>query len=185
MDGIQAPTTKQPAAERPWPDEADQSAEKTKRGRITITEEKLPKPRISVAMGGLLIAAALLFDGGQFLIEAITGLTGILLPLGIAAAWAIDGIAWLTFFIWFHSLGLGTIKKGGPGESVLNQAPFVIIAFALGIEFIPLVNTLPAWTAAIVIVIFKERIVQLAQLAGPAIIAKVIGKKIAEGQTEK
>lgn len=184
MNGSQAPTIKQPAAERPRPDETGQPAEKTGRGSRPQTEAQLPEARISVVMGGLLIAAALLFDGGQFLIQAAAGLTAILLPLGIAAAWAIDGIAWLTFFLWFHTLGLGTIKKGGPGGSALNQTPFVIIAFALGIEMIPFINALPAWTAAVVVVILKERVVQLAQLAGPTVVAKAIGKKIAEGQTK-
>ena len=49
---------------------------------------------------------------------------------------------------------------------------------------IPFINALPAWTAAVVVVILKERIVQLAQLAGPAVVAKAVGKKIAEGQTK-
>ncbi|MDO8560894.1 MAG: hypothetical protein Q7R91_01625 [bacterium] len=159
MNGIQAPTNqKSPANDTPWQNEKLARAPKQ-------AEAKTPSPqtKISVAMGGLLIATALFFDGGQFVLEALTGLTAVLLPLGIALSWAIDAIAWLTFFLWFHSLGLGTIKKGGPGETTLNQAPFVIIAFALGIEIIPFVNMLPAWTAAIVIVIVKERVLALAQ----------------------
>ena len=72
------------------------------------------------------------------------------------------------------------IKKGGAGQGALNQEPFIIIALAFGIEFIPFINVLPAWTAAIVIVIIKERIMALARLAGPAVIAGAIGKKIKE-----
>lgn len=178
MDGIQAP-----AIEPTRPAARPHQAKTPETEPQAATE--LPQPRISVVMGGLLIAAALLFDGGQLLIEAAAGLTVILLPLGIAAAWAIDAIAWLTFFLWFRALGLGTIKKGGAGASALNQTPFVIIAFALGIEFIPFINALPAWTAAIVAVIIKERITSLAQLAGPGTIAQQIGKKIEEGQTKK
>ena len=131
-------------------------------------------------MAGLLIATALLFDGAQALAEILFSLTVILLPLGIAVGWAIDIFAWLTFFLWLHSLGLGMIKKGGAGQGALNQEPFIIIALAFGIEFIPFINVLPAWTAAIVIVIIKERIMALARLAGPAVIAGAIGKKIKE-----
>ncbi len=163
MDGIKAPTT-----ERSKNAESRGAAENgsPKKGPQTPPEEP-SKPKISIIMGALMIATALLFDGGQFLIEVITGLSVYLLPLGIAIAWAIDGIAWLTFYMWFHSLGLGTIKKGG--VAALNQTPTMLITFALGIEMIPGVNTLPAWTASIIIVILKERALRLLQIAAPLV----------------
>lgn len=138
-------------------------------------ENKQPAPdtaeagsdsKISAAQSGLMIGVALLFDGAQFVIEALAGLTVFLLPLGIAVGWVVDIFAWLTFFLWLHSLGLSMIKKGGVGEGGLGKEPFVIIALAFGIEFIPIINALPAWTAAIITLIIRVRISTLAAAAG-------------------
>ena len=139
--------------------------------------------KISVVQAVLLIAIALLFDGAQLIIELLTGLSVFLLPLGIAVGWVVDIWAWLTFFLWLHSIGLSMIKKGGLGESGLGKEPFVIIATAFGIEFIPIINALPVWTAAIVTLIIKQRIMALASMVGPGGIAKAIEEKI--GNEEK
>src|SRR3989344_5648791 len=131
MDGIQAPTT---PTNINAPSQ-NEEAEKTEPGRPEDGERAASpqaETRISVVMAGLLIATALLFDGAQALAEILFSLTVILLPLGIAAGWVIDIFAWLTFFVWLHSLGLGMMKKGGPGQGALNQAPFIIIALAFG-----------------------------------------------------
>lgn len=119
-------------------------------------------PKISGAQAGLLVGTALLLDGAQFLAEAITGLTVFLLPLGIAVSWVVDITAWLAFFLWLKGLGLGMIKKGAGGPAGIQQTPFWIISIAFGLEFIPVFNALPAWTAAIIAVIAKERLASAA-----------------------
>ncbi|MBI2639707.1 MAG: hypothetical protein HYW90_02325 [Candidatus Sungbacteria bacterium] len=122
--------------------------------------------KISTAQAGLMIGVALLFDGAQFVIGALAGLTVFLLPLGIAVGWVVDIWAWLTFFLWLHSLGLSMIKKGGASGGGLGKEPFVIIALAFGIEFIPIINALPAWTAAIATLIFRQRTEAILRTAG-------------------
>jgi len=138
--------------------------------------------KISVVQAVLLIAVALLFDGAQFIIGVIAGLTVFLLPLGIAVGWVVDIWAWLTFFLWLHSIGLSMIKKGGAGGG-LGREPFVIIAIAFGIEFIPIINALPAWTAAIATLIIRQRVMAIASMVGPGGIAKAIEEKM--GSEEK
>ncbi len=183
MDGIEAPgfgaTTEEVEAEekRPLPKTGERPSARTK--------GTAGRPQISATQGGLLIGTAAFFDGAQFIIGALSGLTVILLPLGVAAGWIIDAAAWMTFFFWLHSLGSGMIKKGGQGAAGLGREPFIIIALAFGIEFIPIINALPAWTAAIATLVFRQRIMALASLAGPGGTASLLKKAIPKTKTEQ
>mgnify|MGYP001573516917 CR=1 FL=1 len=181
MNGIEAPElgatfeeTEVAPEERPAP--------KTQERPRSRTGENQGKPKISPVQAGFLIGTAGLFDGAQFIVVSITGLTVFLLPLGIAVGWVVDIFAWLTFFLWLHSLGSGMITKGGLGEGGLGREPFVIIALAFGIEFIPIINVLPAWTAAIVTLIFRERITALASIVGPGGVASALQKTISKAK---
>lgn len=160
MDGIRTnETTQTTAGAEPSlkPRAAEDGAGQSVAGR---------QPKISNVQAGLLVAAALLFDGTQFAVETLFGLTVFLMPLGIAASWVIDIIAWLAFLLWLKGLGLGMIKKDGASGLGLWRAPFTLIHFAFGLEFIPIFNALPAWTAAITAIVLRERAASLASLAG-------------------
>lgn len=179
MDGIKASEQNQ-ESETPRILEAREENQPQQAGRSAAKSASRGVTKISPMMGSLLIGTAALLDGAQFIIESVAGLTAILLPLGIAGAWVIDIVAWLTFFLWLHSLGLGMIKKGAAGLG-LAQEPFLIIALAFGIEFMPFINALPAWTAAIVVVVLRERVLALAAPIGPGAVSEKL-KKATETQ---
>ena len=81
----------------------------------------------------LMLGTALLFDTIQAEISIIPFIGWILSSM-------LSGMAWLTFYMWTSLKGWGlsdTVKK-------------VIVMWALpAIEFIPLVNVLPAWTLSV------------------------------------
>ncbi|MBI4132741.1 MAG: hypothetical protein HY473_01405 [Candidatus Sungbacteria bacterium] len=83
-------------------------------------------------------------DGAQGLLD--------LLGIGVILSIPISIVAWLTFYLWFKMKGVsfGGAKLGRSGSSSLVRNPLFIIAAALGIEMVPFVNALPAWTAAII-----------------------------------
>src|SRR3989338_7539453 len=114
------------------------------------------KPRISPVEGILMVLAALTFDGGQFIFNLIP-------ILGIVISIIIDIIAWGTFFLWLKMKGIsfgfsakfGRTHRSGGGQSMLRN-PLFIITCAFGVELIPILNALPAWTLAIVVTILVE-----------------------------
>jgi len=109
-----------------------------------------PKLRIGVLTSGLMVGLALIYDGTQALVELITfGLGGWLInPL--INIWSL-----LTFYTWFKLKGVSYNKSG----KVLTLG---IPAFT---EMLPFINSLPAWTASVII--------NLAQIYAEDIIAKI------------
>lgn len=102
----------------------------------------------------LLFGAALLIDGAQLILTAFIGIFPFLAPIFIAANYAISGIAWLGFFLWLHSLGIGMMKKEKIVQSLLNS-PLATTSITAAIEFI--VGALPAWTLMVVITVIRDR----------------------------
>jgi len=144
-------------------DEDDEMAETEEQGafdaQLAEAEERKrqgARPRISPVEGMLMVLAALTFDGGQFLFNLIP-------VLGIVISIIIDIFAWGTFFLWLKMKGIsfgfsakwGKTRRSGGGESMLKN-PLFIITCAFGIELIPILNALPAWTLAIVVTVLIE-----------------------------
>lgn len=126
-------------------------------------------PRVSTAEAMLMVGTALAFDGGQVLFDLIIA--------GAAINRGVDVIAWLTFFLWFKVKGVsfgmprpgaGGAKTGAGGKTSSLRNPLVAIAIAFVIEFIPFLDALPAWTAAVIATLFMLRATGEAGQRSPA-----------------
>ena len=101
------------------------------------------KHTVGNVTAGLMLAAALLFDGLQFLLT----LSVLLLPLSLFLTF----LSMTMFFLWFALLGVKYTGSGG-GRKLL-----VMLAASVA-ELVPVVNALPAVTAGVVGVIVQTRI---------------------------
>ena len=88
--------------------------------------------RIGVLNATLLILVALGIDGVQAFLNLIV--------IGVVLNWLIDIFAWLMFFVWLHLLGISMSEAKG-------MRTLIFLGAAFGFEFLPLINTLPGWTA--------------------------------------
>lgn len=105
--------------------------------QISNSTTNIPKQRIDWIAAILMIWLALFYDGIQFLLNFIP-VVGNLLSAILIGLWA-----WLSFYIWFKIKGVNFSK---PTRS--------ITLFGAGItEMVPLLNVLPAWTLAVLILI--------------------------------
>ncbi len=93
----------------------------------------------------LMIIVALFFDLIQFILS--------LMVIGFVVNWSISVFAWLTFFLWFKIKG---VSFANPKRAGSLLGGFLI-------ELIPLVDMLPAWTGAIILVILSLRVKQVAE----------------------
>jgi len=98
------------------------------------------KKKIDNIDATLMIGTALLIDGTQAFLTLIL--------IGPFVNWLISIFAWMTFFLWFMLKGIKFTKN-----------PKKIFTFMGGslMEIIPIVASLPAWTATITTIIFMER----------------------------
>lgn len=117
----------------------------------------------------LLLGAALLVDGTQWILTALAAITVYLAPIFIALNWAISGVAWLGFFLWLHSLGVGMLKKGSVAQSLLHS-PLATTSITAAVEFI--LGALPAWTAAMFLVVVRENAKEVVPFKKPVPAAK-------------
>src|SRR3989338_904760 len=113
------------------------------------------QPKISIAELILLLRAALIFD-------FITWIPF----LGTAVNFFATGIFWLIF--WLKGIRLATVKSLAPGI----------------LEFIPLLNIIPFWTAMVIIAYIMEEVearTEILQKAGQAAgkVGGAIAKKFA------
>lgn len=104
-----------------------------------------------------MLGTALLFDGLQF----GTDLFHALPLIGTVAQSVVDILisvwAWLTFYVWFKIHGV----------SFMNAKRFAVLNGGALIEMIPIVNSLPAWTLAVFLLIATTRAEELLEKAGP------------------
>lgn len=94
-----------------------------------------------------MIAVALFYDMAQAGLDVLHLIPFIGNAFAIMGTMIIDLWAFLTFYVWFkiHGVSFASPKRG------LTMAGAVII------ELIPVVNALPAWTAAVVILFLTTR----------------------------
>lgn len=111
-----------------------------------------------------MLVTTLLFDGLQF----GTDLFHALPLIGTVAQSVVDILisvwAWLTFYVWFKIRGV----------SFINPKRFAVLNGGALIEMIPIVNSLPAWTLAVFLLIGITRAEELlAKIPGGRKIAAV------------
>lgn len=121
-------------------------------------EKKKDGPRISPVMAVLMIIIALLTDGTQFLLG--------LLAIGFMLNWIVSFYAWLTYYVWLKILNVSMSDAKG-------MKTMLSLGAAVGIELIPLINMLPAWTAFAILTIMFEYAAQ----------APVVGKALKTAST--
>lgn len=95
----------------------------------------------------LLISTALFFDIFQFVINLIPVAGQIISTL-------ITGLAFMTFWLWFRIKGL---KFNSPKR---------VLSIGLGtiIEAIPILNILPGWTIAVLVIVGTTKIKKIAKI---------------------
>lgn len=98
--------------------------------------------KISNVQAGFLLTAALITDGLQVLFDAFV----ITAPL----SWIVWIFATIGFFLCLHMLGLSWSDAKG-------SRMMTMLGGATGLEFIPFLNALPAWTAFAVGTIIIDR----------------------------
>ncbi|MDP6388187.1 MAG: hypothetical protein QGG63_02855 [Candidatus Pacebacteria bacterium] len=103
---------------------------------------KEKRQRIGNMEGGLMIAAAGVIDGVQFLFNLIVVIGWIIVPfIGISA--------WLMFYLWYKLKGINFLDSGA-------RLAITICTGAL-LEIIPVLNAFPAWTISVAIMFFIVR----------------------------
>lgn len=91
--------------------------------------------KINKSTAVMMVCVAGFIDLIQFLLNFI--------PLvGWVIIWIINAIVWLTFYIWFRARGIN-----------FNSKKSTNLAGAFVLEFIPIVDALPAWTFAVIRII--------------------------------
>ena len=87
------------------------------------------------------------------LIQALAGVTFtdsiIFISLGIVVDLLIDFVVGVILFIWFKMKGISMSKKGG-------KLLLIGLASAFGIELIPFLDWLPAWTGYIITILLVQ-----------------------------
>lgn len=110
-----------------------------------------------------MISVAVMFDLIQFLVNLLHFIPGIGNTVAFVATSIITVIAGATFYLWFRFNG---VKFTTPKRALSFGGGFLL-------EFIPILNALPAWTLAVILVIGTTRLPKVIQdAAGVAGIAK-------------
>ena len=79
-----------------------------------------------------MVGLALLVDGAQVLLD--------ILLIGFAINWIISAFTWMIFFIWLKFKGVSMADARGTRILLAQMS-------VLGVEILPLISWLPAWTA--------------------------------------
>lgn len=110
----------------------------------------------------LMVATAVAYDIVQFLFNFIPF-------IGWIISWVIFIFAFMTFYVWFKIYGRNFMT---PKRAVAMGAGVII-------EMIPILNSLPGWTIAVLFLIGIEKAEKLASsLPGGAVVANTVGKSI-------
>lgn len=112
------------------------------------TKAKERRPRISPGQAFLMTAVAFLFDGAQLLLGLII--------VGFVINPVISVIAWLTFFLWYHALGMNSSLSLRGGMRSIVKNPVMMNAAALLVELVGFNILLLERTAATIITIIAE-----------------------------
>ena len=128
-------------------------------------KKERPKLRIGILTSGLMVGLALIYDGAQALIDLITAGLGGWIINPIINIWSL-----MTFYTWFKLNGISYNKAG----KILTLG---IPSFT---EMLPFINSLPAWTASVIMnlaQVYAEDIVAKVSPAGAKALGSVLAKK--------
>lgn len=112
-------------------------------------QEQKKKPRVGIITAWLMITAALVCDILQVALAsfaAISTLGAIFIPF----SWALSFSAFVSFWLWFMLLGVNYLDRNASAR-VLTM----VLAFA--VEWVPVLNLIPAITLGVAAVIFTSR----------------------------
>lgn len=120
-----------------------------------------------------MIAVALAYDGAQFATDFLHGIPAVGTIAQSIADTMITIWAWLTFFVWFKLQG---INFTNPKRALALNGGGLL-------ELMPILNSLPAWTLAVLLIIASTRTEELLEKAGPlgAIAAQAVAHKTQGG----
>jgi hypothetical protein len=117
---------------------------------VNMDEESQKKPKISKTDFVLMLVVAIFFD-------IVLALIQLIIIVGSVSAEVFNVVPLMLFFIWYTLKGISFANKK-------NSLTFFGCAL---IEFIPIINALPAWTAEVVLMyIFQKKDVLLAKAVG-------------------
>ncbi|MDP3934984.1 MAG: hypothetical protein Q8Q46_02100 [Candidatus Giovannonibacteria bacterium] len=112
-----------------------QQARNADQAAAPAASAKAAVAKMSAITATLFILVALGIDGLQVLLISIP-YAGVVLNLIVSI------FAWMIFFVWLKSLGIsGSIKK----DKDLQR--LIFLASAFGFELLPILDSLPGWTA--------------------------------------
>src|SRR3989344_7626245 len=106
------------------------------------------KPSLTFVTLALMVAVALLFDGGIAAAKFLDMIPAIGNAASLIASALVSVFAYLTFWFWFQRHGVTFIKS-----------PKRLLTFpvAFFIKLVPFLGALPAWTAAVVFIFLNVR----------------------------
>lgn len=119
--------------------------------------------QVSNIVAVLIISVAVFFDLVQALIDVFHFIPVVGNIFAMVATWLVSAVAFFIFWFWFMLYGVhfNTTKRvASMGGGFL-------------IELIPVLNALPAWTLAVILVILTARMPKIAQTFTPAGIPKL------------
>ncbi len=131
-------------------------------------QEKKKKHQIPNIMGGVMIGVAAVYDLLQAGINLLHGIPAVGTVMALFGGFLITIWAWLTFYVWFKMQGV----------SFLNPKRFGIMAVCGLADAI--VSALPAWIAAVALIIATTRAEELLEKAGT--LGKLATKAIPVGK---
>lgn len=106
------------------------------------------EPKINNVTAALMITVAGLIDLSDVGIDLFHFIPVVGNVFAIVATTALSIFAWLTFYTWFKIKG---VNFSSPKRALAFNGGFLI-------ELIPVLNALPAWTAAVLIIIGSMRV---------------------------
>lgn len=129
-----------------------------------------PRMRVGNLMGGALIALAFLFDLIQFLVSFLHVVPWVGNAIAFVVALFITCFAYITFGIWFALLRVNYFTG--------KQAALKILTLigTLGLELIPLIDTLPAITAGVITMVLVSRLEDSTGLKAKEMTAESLAK---------
>lgn len=99
--------------------------------------------RMGAATATLLILVALGIDGIQAFLNFIV--------IGVVVNWIVSIVAWLLFYVWLKNLGISRSIAPDSERKIL-----MFLGLAFGFEILPILNTLPGWTAFAIGAVINE-----------------------------
>ncbi|NQV87935.1 MAG: hypothetical protein HQ402_00060 [Parcubacteria group bacterium] len=131
------------------------------------------KSKISNTKAVFMIVVAVLFDLAGVVFNLLHFIPAVGNVAAIILTALLDILAWLTFFVWFKMNG---VSFANPKRALSLNGGFIL-------KLIPILNALPAWTLAVVLIIgsMKAEALIAKQVPGGDTAVKALGKTEIKG----